>query len=203
MRSKFIVLLVLLAVSPMFAHAQVVAAGHGGRPQFRFAVGFAASDFNMDWGHDGYGNPRRMVGITAWINGDVPVLSRALKGLAIEVEGRDINYSLPPSVHRLRNSTILGGPTYTWRSHLPVRFYAKYMAGMGSIDFGPIGNYSHDTRAVTAPGLGVEAKLYGPLWVRGDYEYQFWRKIFGPHTLNPNGFTFGIEFDSRSLGQNR
>lgn len=202
MRSKVISFLFLFAVAVSCARSQVVAAGHGRPLHIPVAVGFGGADFNLDWGIDQYGGQHRMAGITAWVNTDVPVLSRLLKGLAIEVEGRDLNYSHPTGLSKLRQSTILGGPTYTFRSHLPIRPYAKYFAGIGSIDFPPRGNYSHDTRVVTAPGGGVEARLWGPLWVRGDYEYQFWPKLFGPHTLNPNGFSFGIEFDSRSLHRN-
>lgn len=193
----------LVAVFLSCAHGQVVAAGHENRVQIPFELGFGGADFSTDWGKDQYGSPHRQDGITAWINTDVPLLSRAIKGLAVEIEGRDLNYSQPPGLSRLRQDTILGGATYTWRSRLPIRPYAKFLAGMGSIDFPPFGTYSHDTRAVTAPGVGFEAKIHGPFWVRGDYEYQFWRKLFGPHTLNPNGFSFGVEFDSRTLSRNQ
>lgn len=206
MQSKLISSLcvsLLIVVSLRCTHAQVVAAGHENRVHFPVELGFGGSDFNLDWGKDQYGSQRRMDGITAWVNTDVPVLSHFLKGLAVEIEGRDLNYSHPVYLSRMRHDTILGGATYTWRSSLPIRPYAKFLAGMGSIDFPPIGTYSHDTRAVTAPGAGVEARIHGPFWVRGDYEYQFWRKIFGPNTLNPNGFSFGVEFDSRTLARNQ
>lgn len=204
MRSKAVsalFLFVFVAVSLTCAHGQVVAAGHGRPVHVPVEVGFGGADFSLDWGVDKYGNPHRMNGISAWINTDVPLLSRALKGLALEIEGRDLNYAKPVGLERVRQDTILGGPTYTYRSSFPIRPYAKFMAGMGSLDFPPEprSTYTHDTRAVMAPGLGVEGRLYGPIWVRGDYEYQFWRKLFGPHTLNPNGYTFGIEFDSRTL----
>jgi hypothetical protein len=195
---------VLIAFSLSCAHGQVVAAGHENRVHFPVEVGVSVSDFNMDWGKDQYGGQHREDGVTAWINTDIPLLSHALKGLALEIEGRDINFSHPVYLSKLRTDTILGGATYTWRSTLPVRPYAKFLAGMGSIDF-PSRNpkYTHDTRAVTAPGVGVEARIHGPFWVRADYEYQFWRKLFGPNSLNPNGFSFGVEFDSRTLSQNQ
>lgn len=198
----YIAIVVVLSLSS--AHGQVVAAGRGGhRAHVPIELGFGGSDFSMDWGKDQYGGAHRENGITAWINTDVPVLSHVLKGLAVEIEGRHLNYSQPPGLSRLRADTILGGPTYTVRSSLPVRPYAKLLWGMGSLDFPPLGNYSHDTRVVTAPGAGIEARIHGPIWVRGDYEYQFWPKLFGPHTLNPNGFSFGIAFDSRTLGESQ
>jgi hypothetical protein len=30
---------------------------------------------------------------------------------------------------------------------------------------------------------------------RGEYEYQMWHAIFGPHDLTPQGFTFGVVYD--------
>ncbi len=205
MRLKGIISLVaiILGVSHSCAHGQVVAAGQTHQLHLPVEIGIAGSDFSMDWGVDKYGGTHRENGFTVWINTDVPLLSRALKGLALEIEGRDLNYSQPTGLSRLRADTLLGGATYTLRSSLPVRPYGKFLAGMGSLDFPPLGTYSHDTRAVTAPGAGVEARIHGPFWVRGDYEYQFWPKLFGPHTLNPNGFTFGVEFDSRTLGQSQ
>lgn len=203
MRSKVIGFLFLVAASLPFAHGQVVAAGHGRPLHIPIAVGFGGSDFSADWGIDQYGSVHRINGITAWINTDVPVLSRHLKGLALEIEGRDLNYGKPVGLSELRMDTLLGGASYTLRSSFPIRPYAKFLAGMGSLDFPPLGTYSHDTRTVTAPGGGVEARLWGPIWVRGDYEYQFWPKLFGPHTLNPNGFSFGVEFDARTLNRNR
>lgn len=194
----------LIGFSFSCAHAQVVAAGRENRVRFPIELGVGVSDYNMDWGKDQYGGQHRQDGVTVWFNTDIPLVSRALKGLALEIEGRDLNFSHPTGLSRLRQDTILGGLTYTYRSSIPIRPYAKFLAGMGSVDFPPIGpSYAHDTRAVTAPGLGVEAKIHGPFWVRGDYEYQFWRHLFGPNSLTPNGFTFGVEFDSRSRSQSQ
>ena len=159
------------------------------------------SNYDLDYGKDKSGE-RRMNGLTAWADTDVPVASRLLKGFGLEIEGRDINMGRPVSITRMRQSTILGGPVYSWPGSR-VRPYAKYLWGIGSIDFPKKGPYDHDTRAVTAPGIGLEGRVFGALWVHGDYEYQFWPHIFGPHALNPNGFTFGTVYDFRTRTRNR
>jgi hypothetical protein len=46
-------------------------------------------------------------------------------------------------------------------------------------------------------GGGVELRAYRSLWVRADYEYQFWPDFFFKGAkpigqLNPQGFTVGV-----------
>ena len=48
---------------------------------------------------------------------------------------------------------------------------------------------------VLAPGGGVDYRVGGGVSLRADYEYQFWRHIFGPRDLNPNGITIGATYD--------
>jgi hypothetical protein len=179
------------ATSPLFSQVAPAASEHGPMP---IAIGFAASDFSIDWGPG-----RRMEGMTAWVDWTgIPHLPRVLHGLGIDAEGRDINSGLPALVPRMRQDTALGGLSYTVRKFGKAQPYAKYLMGLGSIDFGPLPNaprtYTHDTRAVSAPGAGLEFQAFRSLWVRADYEYQFWPHLFGPHSLNPNGFTFGAMY---------
>ena len=139
-----------------------------------------------------------MEGITAWADVGIPHIPNFLNGFGIELEGRDINIGRPSGISRMRQDTFEGGPIYTWRHYRRVQPYAKYLIGIGSIDFdfpGAPGRYTHDTRTVYAPGFGLQAKVFKGIWVHGDYEYQFWPKLFGPHALNPNGFTFGVMYD--------
>jgi opacity protein-like surface antigen len=67
--------------------------------------------------------------------------------------------------------------------------------GIGSIDFPNGTTYSHDTRAVFEPGGGADVRVWKSFSVRGEYEYQFWRHIFGPRDLTPQGFTIGAVYD--------
>jgi opacity protein-like surface antigen len=155
-------------------------------------VGVGASSFIIDWG-----NTRKMEGPTVWLDYKLPLSSKYLSGLGIEVEGRDINYFKPRTPPRMRQSTALIGAFY--RFHHMGRFqpYGKYLAGIGSIDFPPFSTgatYTHDTRTVLAPGGGVDYHLGGRFNMRLDYEYQSWLKLFRNHNLSPNGLTLGVTY---------
>ena len=180
--------LFLAAVFPVYC--QVAAAGHQGNVPIVIGAGF--SDFSLDWGPG-----RRMEGVSAWGDWYPISLPAGLHGLGIEVAGHDMNYARPAGFSRMRQDTGEGGLIYTWNGYRRFRPYAKYLLGIGSIDFPPSGTYSHDTFTVFSPGGGVEYHAWGHIWIRGDYEYQFWHHTFGPHDLNPNGFTIGASYDFR------
>jgi len=198
MRSKLflsLALAILGVTSARFGLAQSIYSAH--ENHLPIAVGFGASNFDLDYGRDNSGTERRMGAITSWLDWTPPKVPRLLEGLSVEVEGRDINFGRPSSLPKMRQDTILGGVAYNLPySHL-THPYIKYLMGMGSIDFPPAGRYSHDTRSVWAPGAGLEVKLFANVRAHADYEYQFWPHIFGPHALNPNGFTFGTTYDFR------
>jgi hypothetical protein len=99
----------------------------------------------------------------------------------------------------MRQDTGEGGAIYAWNHYRNFRPYGKFLAGIGSIDFPPVGTYSHDTFLVTSFGGGAEYRIWRHVWVRGDYEYQAWHHTFGPHDLNPNGVTIGASYDFRPL----
>ncbi len=155
-------------------------------------VGAAFSDFRLDWGPGS-----KTEGISAWVDWYPNRMPGVLNGLGIEAEGHDINYGRPAGITKMRQDTGEGGAIYAWNRFRNFRPYAKYLVGIGSIDFPPVGTYSHDTFTVFSPGGGVEYRAWRHIWIRGDYEYQFWHHTFGPHDLNPNGFTIGASYDFR------
>jgi opacity protein-like surface antigen len=181
----------LAAAFPAFSQV-APAATEGGLP---LTVGVGISDYDLDWG---YGS--RMVGISAYVDWDLFILPGPLKNLSIQAEGTDINYGRPARVPGMRQDTGLGGVKYTFRHYHDLLPYVKYVGGIGSIDFPDPGNeyYSHDTFAVWAPGGGIEYRVWRKLWVRGDYEYQYWQHAFGPRDLTPQGFTIGGSYHFRS-----
>lgn len=195
-RSVFILLLSLLimgSASRLVAQVQY-SAREGKLP---LSVGFGVADFSDDWGTR---NPRQ-VGLTLWIDWRLPHMPRQLQGLGLEFEGRDVNYATPDYLPGHRMTTGLAGPMYQWRREHRVRPYAKYLLGIGNLDFPGSCCYQQDTRTVFAPAAGADVRLLGRLSARGEYEYQFWHAIFGPHDLNPQGFTFGIVYDLGRLPQ--
>jgi hypothetical protein len=157
---------------------------------------------------------RYMEGVTLWIDW-IPRLPGPsfLRGIGVEVEGRDINYGLPASLSdaelhdtgtNMRQDTGLGGVIYTVRRYSRVHPYGKAMAGLGSIDFPPLPAspawYRHDDRTITAFGAGADIRAWRSLWVRADWEYQFWPGLFGSsHALTPTGITIGAVYDFRGV----
>ena len=184
---------VFVIASSLPVHSQAVpAARQGGLP---IVVGAALSNYSIDWGPG-----QRMFGISAWADWLPNGLPGHLHGLGIEATGRAIDFDR--KVPRMRQDTILGGPMYAWNPYHGFRPYVRFGIGIGSIDFPPPAQfpyYSHDTFLVSAPGGGAEYHLWQHLWVRGDYEYQFWHQTFGPNDLTPQGFTIGASYDFRQL----
>lgn len=175
------------------AFSQTAPAAIEGR-RLPLSVGAGVSNMDVDWGKS------RMYGGTLWIDYYPTHLPRILDGLGLDVEGRDVNYGRPslsvPS--NFRQDTGAGGPIYTWRRFPNFQIYAKGLVGFGSIDFmfPATPNYKHETRTIYAPGGGLLVHAYKQVWVRADYEYQFWPDLF-QRTANPQGFTLGAVYDFR------
>jgi len=177
--------LFLIALSP--AYSQVVPAAKQERLPISVGAGF--SNFYTDWS-------RYEAGPTVWIDWNFYRAPSLLRGFGLEVEGRDINYLRTGDVPNLREDTAGGGVIYTWRHFRRFHYYGKFIMSYGSIDFSSLSpNYHHDTRTVKAPGGGAEYRLWNSLWLRGDYEWQFWPDLGHGNTLTPNGFTIGAMFD--------
>jgi hypothetical protein len=197
--------LALLAVMTVPAFSQVVPSATRSRLQLSVGVGF--SNFDLDYGNDN-GVERRMDGGTVWFDLNLNSLNHVpsfLRGFGLDCEARDIDYDRPSTLSRMRQDVAEGGPIYTLRKYKNFHPYAKYLIGFGSIDFpadfpyppfppGLPNGYDHDTRTVLSPGFGLDYYAGRNIWVRADYEYEFWRQIFGPHDLNPNGITIGTSY---------
>lgn len=95
----------------------------------------------------------------------------------------------------------MGGVIYSLPRWYYFRPYAKFIAGLGGIDFPNMGTtahpYSHDTFLVTAPAGGADVRIFPHIWVRAEYQFQQWHQTFGPHDLTPNGVTIGASWDFR------
>ena len=183
-------LLFVLAALP--GRSQVgPSANQGGLP---IVIGTGISDFALDWGPG-----TRMEGISAWVDLYPRGLPRKLNGLGIEAVGHAIDFGVPSGLSNMRQDTGEGGVIYAWNRYRNFRPYVKFLAGIGSIDFPRVGTYSHDKFLVTSPAAGADYRVWQHVWIRADYEYQFWYHTFGPHDLNPNGITIGASYDFRPI----
>lgn len=184
----FPALLLALAFLPL--HSQVrPAATQGGLP---VVIGLGGADYAIDWGPG-----TRMQGITAWVDFYPWGMPPKIHGLGAEIEGRDLNFNRPHGIPKMRQDTALAGPIYSFSHFRKIKPYAKFLAGIGSIDFPGFPGYTHDTFLILAPGGGADFKLWHQFWARGDYEYQNWHHTFGNNDLNPNGVSFGVLYDFR------
>jgi len=185
--------LVVAAVLPACSQT-APAARQGGLP---IVAGAAVSDYSID-----YGPGTRMLGVSAWADWLPNSFPGALRGLGVEATGHAIDFNVPSNIKRMRQDSAEGGPMYAWNPYHGFRPYIKFVVGVGSIDFpapAAFPKYTHDSFFVSSPGGGAEYHLWQHIWVRGDYEYQFWHHTFGPHDLTPTGFTIGASYDFRPL----
>jgi hypothetical protein len=192
MRLKlFLAGILLFTASTAFPQVAPTAT-QGGVP---LSVGFGYSNFYTDWS-------KRESGETLWIDWNRLPLPARLNGLGLEIEARDLDWDRTGDNPRLRETTAGGGVIYHWRHFTRVDGYAKFIASLGHIEFTnrPGDYYTHDSRVVSAPGGGAAYRFWGPLWVRGEYEYQIWPDFLHHHAFNPDGFTVGMNYD---LGRRR
>lgn len=185
-------------VAGSYGFSQVVPAARSGRSSVPLVLGGGYSNFTMDWGPG-----HRSNGMYAYV--DFYPLRGVLRDLGIEVEGRSSLWGNP--IPNLREDTGLFGGIYSF-SHLPgVHPYGKFLAGVGSMDFPPVKrfpNYKHDTFFADAAAGGADVQLYQGIWVRGEYQYQWWHNVFGVgQTFTPNGISVGLHYDFRSASQSR
>ena len=151
-------------------------------------LGIGYSDYSTDWNG-------RLQGGTLWADWNFSHAPGFLRGLSIEVEVRDLNYMRSSGQLNLRQATASGGVVYAWRHYQKFAPYAKFLAGYGSMNFTSTSpSYSHDSRTLYIPGGGLEYRVHEKIWMRGDYEYQFWPDFFHHQPLCPRGFTIGVSY---------
>lgn len=152
-----------------------------------FTAGLGFSYFAADW--SGY-----EAGPVIWGDWN-PTFFR---GFGLEAEARDLNFARTGDVPNLREDTIGGGPTYTIRHFHNVHFYGKFLISYGSIDYNgniPGATSHHETRTVSAPGAGGEFRIWSNVWIRSDFEWQYWPQLGHGNYLNPRGATLGVAYD--------
>ena len=201
MRSK-LVLAVLFALSSLSAMAQVAPAVKIGGLPLGVGVGFSDYDTGYYFPYLPYWSGR-MTGISAWADYSI------FHGLGVEVEGTDLFGNKPtpfPPANEIYGSlserSIQGGILYKYpRTVFKVRPFAKALGGVGRIDF-PEKNpsYTYENSGLFSAGGGLEYKLWRTVFVRGEYEYQWWEDFRGGNqSLNPNGFTIGATYYLRGI----
>jgi opacity protein-like surface antigen len=184
----FLLLLLVGASTPVFSQVAPQATERG----VPLSIGIGYSNYDTDWSG-------RMSGTALWADWSFYNAPSLLNGFGLEAEGRFLNYGRTGGDPKLAFYTGAGGAIYTARRYRSFQPYAKFLIGFGGVYFSPLEPqlpyYTHDTRTFYAPGGGLDFRVYRALWVRGDYEYQFWTDFFAHNALNPSGFTIGAVYD--------
>jgi len=185
--SRFVLSAVLISLFTGGLHAQVAPSARVGGLPIGFGVGI--SDYSID-----YGAGRRMQGPAAWL--DVGVFH----GLGVDVSARSIYFNTPTGLSRMQQTTYLGGIHYEGKQVFHVRPFVRMGGGLGVIEF-PSNNplYTRDSYSVFAPSGGVEIPIVPKVFLRAEYEYQYWKEYHGSNYLNPTGATLGVTYYFRGM----
>jgi len=202
MRSK-LVLAALLTLSTLPAFSQVApAAKISGLP---LGIGAGISDFDTD-----YYRPYlpywsgRMVGVSAWADYSI------FHGIGVEVEGNSTFANKPTPrgpdstttfYGSLKEQTIQGGFIYKYHPIYHIRPFVKALGGVGRVDFPNTSPYyTSENSGVYSIGGGIEYKVWRTVFLRGQYEYQWWNDFRqGSQKLNPNGLSVGATYYLRGV----
>jgi hypothetical protein len=192
-----LVLGVLFVFNASHAVAQTAPAATEARLPLAIGAGF--SGYNPDWGQG------HLLGGTLWIDYTLSHVPSLLRGIGIEAEARDLNYGRSSTESpNLREDLAGGGAIYSWPHYRNFRPYGKFFAGYGNRDAEYYnGIRFHDSRTVTSVGGGVEYRTFRSVWVRADYEYQFWPDMVFKNAkpiapIHPAGFTIGALYHFNS-----
>lgn len=195
LRKLLCVQVLLFAAVPIAFGQAAPQAVTGGIP---LTIGAGYSIFNSDW-HRAPGHPGTnwISGYTLWADWSFYNAPGALRGIGIEIEGRDLNFGRSSGADpRLRQVVGAGGVIYKWRRYRVVQPYGKLLAGYGGMNMTTtIPTYTHDTRTVIAEALGVDFVFHDQLIIRADFENQNWSDWMEYHSLTPRGFTASVAYD--------
>jgi hypothetical protein len=197
-RKLCLLALSLFASTTLFAQVQPSAElGGGGTAQ----IGAEITTFNPDWGclHSSAFScwTHQLVGISPYMDSRQIMFSRT----AVEAQARFLHWRGPSNV---TESSYMMGPRVGLFRYRQISLNAKLMLGRAHITVPPkhagTGNYF-----AYAPGGLLEYRLNRRLFIRGDYEYQFWPTWKGIHTatsdgtgaLTPNGLSLGVSYALR------
>jgi opacity protein-like surface antigen len=186
----------LLLIASHSALSQTIPAASENYPPY--VLGVAFSNYDLGYNSSKYIIPYgsgRMSGGTLWAELYPFTVSSKLHGLGLAVEARDLSLSHSSSSFLTREDTAAGGLIYRSSQFHTLRPYAKATYGLGSVDFQSSNPYyTHDTRALWGIGGGLDYHAVRHVWIRADYEYQTWARLFFA-TLHPQGVTVGAIYD--------
>jgi opacity protein-like surface antigen len=165
------------------AQAQVAPSAYG--PGHSLWVGGEYSNINASFP---YQSNQRLSGISVFADYNVN------SPIGVEAAARFLRFN---SFYGESEDNYLAGPRYVVRKFGRLQPFAKFLVGIGKIQYPfSIGSGSY---LALAPAGGVDYRLSHRWAIRAEYEYQFWPGSPGfsnepANQLTPNGFHAGIAF---------
>jgi opacity protein-like surface antigen len=200
MRSK-LVLAALLTLTALPLFSQVEPAVRINGIPLGVGVGIVGYDtdyyrpYLADWSGE-------MYGVSAWAN--YPIF----RGFGVEAEGMSVFANKPPAYapnHEIiygsiKEETLQGGIIYKFHETHKLHPYLKGMGGAGKVNFPNIDPfYTSENAGIFSASGGVEYRAWRNVFVRGQYQYQWWKGFRGGQGFNPAGFTAGATYYLRGV----
>jgi opacity protein-like surface antigen len=200
MRSKLVLAALLtLTALPIFAQVGPAVKING----IPLGVGVGIVDYDTDYYRPSLAEwSGRMIGVSAWANYSI------FRGFGVEVEGTSIFANKPPAYlpageiayGSLKEETLQGGIIYKLHERYKLHPYAKALGGGARVTF-PSGNpyYTVEDAGMYSISGGVEYRAWRSIFVRGQYQYQWWKGFRGDKGFNPQGVTIGATYYLRGV----
>jgi len=139
----------------------------------------------------------QLIGISPYLDTRRFLFSRA----ALEVQTRFLHWRGPGS---LTQSSYMVGPRIGLYHYHQLSLNAKALVGKAHLTV-PKGAQGGGSYFAYAPGALIEYRLNRKMFMRADYEYQFWPSFKGIPTsttdgtgaLTPNGLSLGVSYALR------
>jgi opacity protein-like surface antigen len=166
-------------------------------------VGVGINDTDTDYYRPYLGDwSGREIGVSAWANYSI------YHGFGVEVEGNSIFANKPKPIFpngetgygSVSEETIEGGIIYKYHEFHKLHPFAKGLGGLGKVNF-PSNNpfYTSESAGVWSLGGGAEYRIWRTVFLRGQYEYQWWKGFRGGEGFNPSPITFGATYYLRGV----
>jgi opacity protein-like surface antigen len=194
MRPKTAAAIIFFTASlPMLSQVAPSATDQGHSP---LSIGAGLSRVNPDYGHG------TIYGGELWIDYSLRALPPILQGMGIAMEAQDVRFDPSPTEGVLREDVALGGVSYTSTHFRSLHPYGKFVMGLGNLDYTVSHNRTyHQTRTVTGIGGGLEYRVFRSIWLKCDYEYQYFPDFFlgipqrpTSGSINPESITVGAMY---------
>lgn len=182
--------LLLFPLAATFTFPQTVPSAAGGGRVSPYEAGGGYTQAFVSW----EGSNRSLGGGRAWAHWSPSFIPQSLHGLGLEGEFGSVSNGVAPGENAITQLvTAGGGVSYAWDRFPAFQPYGKLMLIDGVIHFQIPSDpsYRSDSRVLYVPGGGLDCRVYGPIRVRAEYEFQPWPAF----SMHAQDVTVGLAYD--------